>query len=200
MSVKKHPLAIWTELAIGLEDAQELKRKKPIPFEQAVTLLSKDSGVDVETCRKGLETFLTRISLPEIERGGSGAGAFLAFKLHQFISGAGETFTTLTNKPRNVLFEGQLEDPSAPGHRLYPTRFCRDCGHEVHVVAKTADAEGVLFLPRNIDDVPLDNQDGDTAGYLIPSGDSDPDYEFTGEIETYPEDWREERNGIERLC
>jgi len=197
--LKKHPLAIWTELAIGLEDAQELKRKKPIPFEQAVTLLSKDSGVDVETCRKGLETFLTRISLPEIERGGSGAGAFLAFKLHQFISGAGETFTTLTNKPRNVLFEGQLEDPSAPGHRLYPTRFCRDCGHEVHVVTKTADAEGVLFLPRNIDDVPLDNQDGDTAGYLIPSGDGDPDYEFTGEIETYPEDWREERNGIERL-
>ena len=85
--LKKHPLAVWTELAIGLEDAQELKRKKPIPFEEAVTLLSKDSGVDVETCRNGLETFLTRISLPETERGGSGTGAFLAFKLHQFISG-----------------------------------------------------------------------------------------------------------------
>lgn len=76
--LKKHPLAVWTELAIGLEDAQELKRKKPIPFEEAVTLLSKDSGVDVEICRNGLETFLTRISLPEIARGGSGTGAFLA--------------------------------------------------------------------------------------------------------------------------
>ena len=146
--LKKHPLAVWTELAIGLEDAQELKRKKPIPFEEAVTLLSKDSGVDVETCRNGLETFLTRISLPETARGGSGTGAFLAFKLHQFISGAGEIFTTLTDKPRNVLFEGQLEDPSAPGHRLYPTRFCRGCGHEVHVVTKTEDAEGVLFLTK----------------------------------------------------
>jgi Lhr-like helicase len=197
--LKTHSLAIWTELAIGLDDAQELKRKKPIPFEQAVKLLSEDSGVDVETCRKTLETFLTRISLPETERGGSGAVAFLAFKLHQFISGAGETFTTLTNKPRNVLFEGQLEDPNAPGHRLYPTRFCRGCGHEVHVVTKTADADGVLFLPRNIDDVPLDDQDGDTAGYLIHSGDGDADYDFTGEIETYPEDWLEERNGIVRL-
>ena len=98
-----------------------------------------------------------------------------------------------------MLFEGQLEDPSAPGHRLYPTRFCRECGHEVHVVTKTEDAEGVLFLPRNIDDAPLDDQDGDTAGYLTPTGDGDPDYAFTGEIETYPEDWREERNGIERL-
>lgn len=197
--LKEHPLAVWTELAIGLEDGQELKRKKPIPFGRAVALLSKDSGVDVATCRNSLEAFLTRISLPETERGGSGTGAFLAFKLHQFISGAGEIFTTLTEKPRNVLFEGQLEDPSAPGHRLYPTRFCRECGHEVHVVTKTEDAQGILFLPRNIDDAPLDDQEADAAGYLIPTGDDDPEYAFTGEIETYPEDWREERNGIERL-
>ncbi|MGY3441323.1 DEAD/DEAH box helicase [Bradyrhizobium sp. USDA 4473] len=198
-ALKEHPLAVWTELAIGLEDAQELKRKKPIPFERAVELLSKDSGVDVETCRSGLETFLTRVSLPETERGGSGTAAFLAFKLHQFISGAGEVFTTLTNQPRNVLFEGQLEDPSAPGNRLYPTRFCRECGHEAHVVTKTEDADGMLFVPRNIDDAPLDDQDADTAGYLVPAGDGDPEYAFTGEIETYPEDWREDRNGIERL-
>ncbi|CCJ05600.1 DEAD/DEAH box helicase [Methylocystis sp. SC2] len=197
--LSKHPLAVWTELAIGLDDAQELKRKKPIPFEEAVALLSNDSGVDAETCRTGLETFLTRISLPETERGGSRTGAFLAFKLHQFISGAGEVFTTLTKKPRNVLFDGQLEDPNAPGHRLYPTRFCRECGHEVHVVTKTEDGEGALFLPRNIDDAPLDDQEGDAAGYLTPTGDGDPDYAFTGEIESYPEDWREERNGIERL-
>lgn len=197
--LKEHPLAVWTELAIGLEDAQELKRKKPLPFGKAVDLLSNDSGVDVETCRRGLETFLTRVSLPETERGGTGAGAFLAFKLHQFISGAGEVFTTFAEKPRNVLFEGQLEDPSAPGHRLYPTRFCRECGHEVHVVTRTEDAEGALFLPRNIDDAPLDDQEGDAAGYLSPMGDGDADYAFTGEIDSYPEDWREDRNGVERL-
>jgi hypothetical protein len=196
--LKEHPLAVWSELAIGLEDGQELKRKKPIPFHDAVALLSKDSGVSVEACRLGLETFLTHISLPERERGGSAAGAFLAFKLHQFISGAGEIFTTLTEKPRNVLFDGQLEDPGAPGHRLYPTRFCRECGHEVHVVTKVEDAEGILFLPRNIDDAPLDDQDEET-GYLTPTGEGDSEYAFTGEIETYPEEWREERNGVERL-
>jgi hypothetical protein len=155
-----HPLAVWTELAIGLDDQQELKRKKPIPFEDAAALLATDSGVEIETCRSVLEAFLTRVSLPETERGGSGTGAFLAFKLHQFISGAGETFTTLTEKPRNVLFEGQLEDPDAPGHRLYPTRFCRECGHEVHVVSKSEDANGILFIPRNIDDAPLDDHEG----------------------------------------
>jgi hypothetical protein len=197
--LQKHPLAVWTELAIGLDDGQELKRKKPIPFADAVALLSKDSGVDFDTCRTAFETFLTRISLPEKERGGSKEGAFLAFKLHRFISGAGEIYTTLTEQPRKVLFEGQLEDPDAPGHRLYPTRFCRECGNEVHVVTKTEDADGSHFLARDIDDTPLDDQEGDIAGYLTPTGDGDPDYTFTGDVETYPEDWREERNGVERL-
>src|SRR5680860_30167 len=197
--LRRHPLAIWVELAIGLEDGQELKRKKPVPFEKAVELLSEDSGVDAETCRNSLERFLTRVSLSETERGGSREIAFLAFKLHRFISGAGEIFTTLTERPRRVLFEGQLEDPDAPGNRLYPTRLCRECGHEFHVVTRTEDTGGVRFLPRNIDDTPLEEQDGNVAGYLTPTGDGDPDYAFTGEDETYPEDWREERNGIERL-
>ncbi len=197
--LRRHPLAVWTELAIGLEDAQELKRKKPIPFGHAISLLSNESGVSEETCREQFEAFLTLVSLPERERGGSGEGAFLAFKLHQFISGVGELFTTLTNRPRNVLFEGQLEDPSAPGHRLYPTRFCRQCGHEVHVVTKTEDQDGTLFLPRNIDDAPLEDQDGDIAGYLTPTAEGDPEYAFSGEVETFPEEWREENNGVERL-
>jgi Lhr-like helicase len=195
----RHPLAVWAELAIGLDDGQELKRKKPVPFDDAVRLLSLDSGLDTETCRKGFERFLTRVSLPESERGGGGSGAFLAFKLHRFISGAGEIFTTLTGRPRRVLFEGQLEDPDAPGHRLYPTRFCRACGHEFHVVTKTEDADGLRFLPRNIDDTPIADPDGDIAGYLTPVGEDDPDYAFDGDPENYPEDWREERNGIERL-
>ncbi|MEQ1518864.1 MAG: hypothetical protein ABL931_20480, partial [Usitatibacteraceae bacterium] len=160
---------------------------------------SQDSGVAADTCREGFERFLTRVSLPETERGGQGASAFLAFKLHRFISGAGEIFTTLMGRPRRVLFEGQLEDPDAPGHRLYPTRFCRECGHEVHVVTKTEDSEGLRFLPRNIDDTPIDDPDGDVAGYLTPIGEGDPNYAFTGDTETFPEDWREERNGVERL-
>lgn len=198
-ALRRHPLAVWAELAIGLDDGQELKRKKPVPFGDVVEQLAQDSGLDKETCRKGFEQFLTRVSLPETERGGTGSGAFLAFKLHRFISGAGEIFTTLTGRPRRVLFEGQLEDPDAPGHRLYPTRFCRECGHEFHVVTRSEDADGLRFLPRNIDDTPIPDPDGDVAGYLTPVGENDPDYAFTGEVETYPEDWREERNGIERL-
>ncbi|WP_375210992.1 DEAD/DEAH box helicase [Hyphococcus sp.] len=196
--LREHPLAVWAELVIGLDDARELKRKRPIPFGEAVDLLVKDSGVDAETCRIRLEEFLTRISLPERQRGGAGDGAFLAFKLHRFISGAGELFTTLTHQPRRVLFEGQLEDPEAPGHRLYPTRFCRECGQEIHVVTKIEDTDGIRFLPRNIDETPLDDEHGDVAGYLTPYSGNE-DYLFNGDIASFPEGWREERNGVERL-
>ena len=89
-ALKLHPLAVWAELALGLDDGLELKRKKPIPFEDAVMRLSDDSGVELGQCRTALEAFLTRVSLPEQERGGPGEVAFLAFKLHRFISGAGE--------------------------------------------------------------------------------------------------------------
>ncbi len=198
--LRRHPLAVWTELALGLDDGLELKRKKPIPFEQAVATLAKDSGVDAERCQTILEDFLTRVSLPEDQRGGSGEGAFLAFKLHRFISGAGEIFTTLTDRPRTVLFEGQLEDPDAPGNRLYPTRFCRSCGQEYHVVAKSEEDGHIRFLPRNIDDTPLEtDDDDDVAGYLCPVSENDPDFAFDGELSGYPESWLEERNGIERL-
>lgn len=199
-SLCRHPLAIWAELAIGLTDEQELRRQHPTPFGKAIEKLSKDSGVSPEICREAFVRFLTRVSLPESERGGTGSNAFLAFKLHRFISGAGEIFTTLTAHPREVLFEGQLEDPKAPGNRLYPTRFCRSCGQEVHVVTKIESTEKTFFLPRSIDETPQENPEGEIAGYLVPvAAGEDTEYIFNGEVETYPEDWKEERGGVERL-
>lgn len=152
--LRRHPLAVWVELALGLDDQQEFTRRDPIPLHEAANLLAQDSGLDPELCRQRLEQFLTMASLPETER--SGSGAFLPFKLHRFISGAREVYTTLVAHQRRVRFDGQLEDPQALGHRLYPTRFCRQCGHEAHVVTRTSTKDGEdLFLPRDIDDPPL---------------------------------------------
>lgn len=198
--LRQHPLAVWAELALGLEDGLELKRKKPTPLGEAVERLASDSGVDQSLCRTALSNFLTRVSLPEDKRGGTGTEAFLAFKLHRFISGAGEIFTTLGKQPRPVFFEGQIEDPDSPGTKLYPTRFCRECGQEFHVVTKSEDEKGACFLARSIDETPIDQgNDGEVAGYLTPTGEGDADYAFTGDVESYPEEWREDRNGVERL-
>lgn len=199
-TLSTHPLAVWAELALGLDDGLELKRKRPIPFQSAVEKLAEDSGSSSETCKVVLQEFLTRVSLPEHERGGTGERAFLAFKLHRFISGAGDVFATLTKQPRTVLFEGQLEDPNAPGNRLYPTRFCRSCGHEYHVVTKIDEGGETRFLPRGIDDTPLESEDGsEVAGYLCPVLEGDTESVFNGDLTTFPESWIEERNGVERL-
>ncbi|MEI2686324.1 MAG: hypothetical protein V9G14_08685 [Cypionkella sp.] len=55
-----------------------------------------------------------------------------------------------------------------------------------HVVTKTEDADGLRFLPRNIDDTPIADPDGDIAGYLTPIGEGDPDYAFDGDPENLP--------------
>ena len=196
----RHPLAVWAELALGLEDGLVLKRRRPIPMDKAVECLSQAGDADPKHCRSILESFLTRVSLPEKDRGGTGENAFLAFKLHRFISGAGEVYTTLRSKPRKVLLEGQIEDPDAPGTRLYAIRFCRECGQEYYVVTRTEREQGSLYLPRNIDDPPIESDDhAEVAGYLTPPGLGDPDYRFDGSIESYPEAWTEEHRGLLRL-
>lgn len=198
--LSSHPLAVWAELALGLSDGQVLRRRQPIPFGEAARLLAQASELDVETCHEALESFLTHASLPESARGGGRGQAFLAFKLHRFIAGAGDVFSTLRPKPRSVLLEGQLEDPSEPGTRLYPIRFCRECGQEHYIVTKAHRSPGIVFLPRSIDDTPFDaDGDADVAGYLAPVGSDDPDYRFDGSIETFPEGWIEERRGVARL-
>ena len=198
-ALRRHPLAVWCELALGLDDGRLLRRKKPVPFDRAVEDLATDSGLAKDVCRRGLEAFLTRVSLPEDRRGGPGAAAFLAFKLHRFISGAGEVYTTLHATERRVFLDGQLEDPADRGTRLYPTRFCRNCGQEVHVVTLRDDEGGRRFLARDVDDVPREDPEGETAGYLVPTDDEDPDYAFDGETATLPAEWREDKAGVERL-
>ena len=195
-----HPLAVWVELVLGLEDGQILKRRRPITFVEATKLLAQDSGIDPKRCGEVLENFLTRVSLPDKDRGGSGEHAFMAFKLHRFIAGAGGIFATLRLKERTVLLEGQLEDPDAPGTRLYPIRFCRQCGQEYYVVTRTEQEDGVLFLPRNIEDIPIERDDDtEVAGYLTPAGLGDPDYRFDGTLENFPEGWTEERKELLKL-
>src|SRR5690625_274702 len=199
--LERHPLAVWVELALGLQDGLTLTRRRPIPVGEAAAQLAEVSDLSPEVSSDLLAQFFTRISLPEVLRGGESEQAFLAFKLHRFISGAGEVYTTLKPPPRRVLLDGQLEDPKAPGVRLYPTRFCRECGQEYHVVTRTLQQERTVFLPRNIDETPLeDEEDLDQAGYLTPpaEGGGDSEYRFDGSLESLPETWTEERNGILR--
>ena len=196
--LERHPLAVWAELRLGLEDAARLRRRKPVPLAQAVRWLAEDSGLDEELCRKVLQDFLVLMNRPGDERGDTEDKPFLAYRLHRFVAGAEELYTTLTPPPRRVMLEGQLYDPENHGHRLFPTRFCRQCGQEFHIVSRRADARGEYVLPRDIDDVPSAREESqeEEAGYLVPVPDADDtDFAFDGTIETLPDSWLEERNG-----
>ena len=130
-ALERDPFAAWIELRMGLEDGQKLTRRPPVRLSEAAKLLSQDTGKDERLCRERLEQMLSLMSRPSGQRGGSGSRAFLAFKLHRFISGAGRVYATLRAKgERLVTLDGQLYHPDDPEARLYALVFCRSCGQE----------------------------------------------------------------------
>jgi hypothetical protein len=62
---------------------------------EAAKRLAELTGCDESRCRSQLKAFLMLASRPANERGGIGDRAFLAFKLHRFISGVGHVYATL---------------------------------------------------------------------------------------------------------
>jgi hypothetical protein len=199
--LRRHPLAVWIELEIGLSDGQRLMRRRPTTIGEAAQRLADSTGRDVARCRGQLETMLTLMSQPASERGGTGDRAFLAFKLHRFISGAGHVYATLRGPGRRrVTLDGQRFDPKDETARLYATFFCRNCGQEHHPVVIVDEAGERRVVPRSIDETPLDDPDAsDRPGYIMPQPD-DSEFKFGGAPEDYPEEWTETtRNGSIRL-
>jgi hypothetical protein len=199
-ALRVHPLAVWIELEIGLEDGQRLSRRAPITIEEAAQRLAKQAKRDEARCRSQLQAMLILMSQPANERGGTGDRAFMAFKLHRFLSGAGHIYATLRATPqRRVTLDGQRFDPDDPNSRLYATFFCRRCGQEHHPVILVEEGGLRRVLPRDIDETPLDDPDSAAKpGYLMPEPDDD--FSFTGAPEDYPEEWVEAtRNGTLRL-
>lgn len=193
-----HPLAIWIETEIGLEDREGLVRRAPSNLTDAAARLAEQVDVTLGDAREALAGMLSLMGRREDQRGGTSDRAFLAFRLHRFISGAGRAYATLAAPAeRRVLLDGQKYDPADGVARLYPTFFCRECGQEAHSVTVEADGE---VVPRAIDEVPAEVVDhhGVRQGFLVPA--VGPDFAFTGAIADYPEDWQEvTRAGQERL-
>jgi DEAD/DEAH box helicase len=154
--LRAHPLAVWIELEIGLQDGQQLRRRLPTTLAKAAKRLADQTGCDEGRCRLQLQAMLMMMSRPVNERGGEGERAFLAFKLHRFISGAGHVYATLREPAqRRVTLDGQRFDPQDPDARLYATFFCRNCGQVRAVGQSTAAAEalGVAIVPETAAEV-----------------------------------------------
>ncbi|MEY4513466.1 MAG: hypothetical protein RLZZ450_5588 [Pseudomonadota bacterium] len=209
--LRTHPLTIWVETRLGVswsEVDQRWVRARPLTVEEAALALSKDAGRDVSACRAALRTLLLVSSIPERDRTRSPSDSersFFAFKLHQFISGAGHAYATLeTPGQRTVTVEGQQFLPGEPDKRLYAMHFCRDCGHEYHPVRFVNDGGERSVLARDIDDAALARPD-DEEGVADDTDDSvdreifgfltlharDTGFTFADGDEDYPETWLE---------
>lgn len=186
-------LTVWIELNIGLEAGEVLKRRTPRTLTNAAEDLARATGLDTATCIAALRQRLVAMSTASDASG----SAFMAFKLHRFLAGAGHAHATLEPAgARRVQLAAEQFDREKPEARLYPLFFCRQCGQEAHSVSVAQ--TGQVFA-RSIDMTAKDeaDHDGTRHGFLVP--DADGNLAFAGDTDSYPDDWIEEGTKGRRL-
>ena len=195
-SLREHPISSWIELTLGLvKEGERWVRSKPQSIDWSANRLSEDSGCDVKTCKEYLRSFLLHAYQCRDEKG----KPLFAFRLHQFISGAGNVFSTLEPEDDRVFdLSGQLFVPGQEkSQKFYSIHFCRQCGQEYHPVWLEKQDGSDVLNPRGIDDKSDDDdEDGAHWGFYMFDprhiwDDSNPD--------NYPDHWLEEKNGDYRL-
>ena len=191
-----HPVAAWVERNLGLEDqdGKLVRISRPLTVVEASNKLADASGLKVDVCHDYLAQFLLAAYQSRDDSGRS----FFAFRLHQFISGAWNAYSTLEAPgERYLTLEGQQFKPGDRDRLLFILCFCRECGQEYFPVwAKLVAKQPDIFEPRDLSE--RSNEDEDVLfGYLMPdhSGEFDPD-DLEG---LYPEDWLEFTDGAARL-
>ena len=208
--LREHPLAVWVETRLGISFSdvdQRWVRARPMTMTEAVAALSAESGRPDAACRRALRDLLLVSSVPGRARTsdpGASERSFFAFKLHQFISGAGHAYATIERPgDRRVTADGQQFLPDPAEKRLYAMHFCRECGHEYHPVRLAEQEDGTVFLARDIDDAPPTRQeeadregagarpDDEVFGFLTPHPPDDRTFTFADRVEDYPESWLE---------
>jgi superfamily II DNA/RNA helicase len=191
-----HPVAAWIERKLGLEerDGKLIRITRPRTVEEAAAMLAEESGISSEACRAYLAAFLLKAYESRDEKG----RPFFAFRLHQFVSGAWNVYTTLEAKgARFITLDGQQFKPGDRGRNLFNLCFCRECGQDYHPVwAVMAGKQPQSFSPRDLSERSNDDEEVQ-YGYLMPDSEGifDPN-DIEGH---YPEDWLEVTDGNARL-
>ncbi len=216
-----NPITVWVDTTLGIkwsDTDQRWLRAEPMTVSDAVKRLSADAGRPEDICRSSLRELLLLSSIPESKRIGEPHGSdrgIFAFKLHQFISGAGYCYATLEAAgKRGITVDGQQFFPGDANKRLYATHFCRDCGQEYHPIRLNTTIEGQMILARDIDDgaIPDDSlSDGEDDGSVDDERDKfgfltlhpdDSDFTFDDRVDgdDYPELWLDfDTTGTPRL-
>ncbi|GLY85969.1 DEAD/DEAH box helicase [Actinoallomurus iriomotensis] len=163
------PLARWIESTFGLrtEDGGErLARQYPTTLPSAARELAVLTGRSNDDCTAAIEEVLqqgAKVRHPDTGR------ALFAFRLHQFLTKGDTAYVSL--EPEDVRHVTSQYQVSVPGDRdkiLLPLAFCRECGQEYLVVARSSGLDGTAYTARQEQDA----GGGEAAnGYLYISAD-----------------------------
>lgn len=195
---KSHPVAVWVELTMGIKLAPTgaPRRAKPLSLKEAAARFAAEAGQGIAEADAAdyLKRFL--LAAYSIQDPSNPRRRFFAFRLHQFIKGAGTLRTTL-EAPGSRIFslDGQVYATGKPeGTRFYTCHFCRNCGQEYMPVS----LRGGAYEPRDIDDAGKgDSESAEAWGFLAPippqGAFSDP---YDGREENLPDEWLEPESDV----
>jgi superfamily II DNA/RNA helicase/very-short-patch-repair endonuclease len=202
-TLRRHPVAAWAETTLGLQrqddlpDGRWVRTTRPKTVADAAGLLASASGCPASECIDYLRRFLLlAYRTPDPE-----GRPLFAFRLHQFVAGAGDVFTTLERPgDRYLTLNGQQFRPGGPEGRrdkLFPMVFCRACGQEYLPVWATIGGQTPVKIDSRELNEKTTEEDGIVHGYFMP----DPHGEFDADDpDRYPEEWLEiARDGSQRL-
>ncbi|MBV6646979.1 MAG: DEAD/DEAH box helicase [Cyclobacteriaceae bacterium] len=202
IALHNHPLAIWLENRIGLEEEDGwLKRRNPISLPEIITTLSSESGEPENRCAEQLNKLLTwseNINKNLTEQ--NLRKAYFPFRLHQFISQTGSVFVTLENRHKRSIQLNPgyfIQSEEFDKQRIYPVVFSRITGHEFICVKKNYSTD--TLEPRSFRDA-YDEDESTQSGYIILEDvEHAPLWDDTM-IENLPDSWyRTLKNGTVRI-
>ncbi len=186
--LRSHPVAVWIENRIALEEREgQLVRKTPSGIDRVVDALAEDSGLPVEQCTSGLQQMLLWVSTvnERIQNRGS-RYTILPFKLHQFIAQTGSVYTTLDQgDDRFITLEPGIYKQDDHKKPIFPNVFSRATGHAFICVSR----DGGQLKPREFRTTGDDDEDA-TDGYLIVGNDV---WDPVDDIDYLPDAWTRTR-------
>jgi ATP-dependent helicase YprA (DUF1998 family) len=157
-------LASWIETTFGLAIEPEtgrVIRQRPARVRDSAARLADQTGRTLDECTRAIRATLLAGSAakhPVNDR------PLFAFRLHQFLSKGDTVYVSVEPEARrHITSQYQIAVPDQPDHVLMPLAFCRECGQEYLVVARTTEGSETIYRPRR----DRDASGGDQAnGYL----------------------------------
>lgn len=168
-TVAASALAAWIETRFGLDTESEpgrVLRRSPARVRESAAHLAEATGSTVDHCEQAIRA--TLLAGSAVTQSATRRPLF-AFRLHQFLSKGDTVYVSIEDEVRrHITSQYQVTVPDRPAHLLMPLAFCRECGQDYLVVARSSEGSDVIYRPRR----DRDASGGDQAnGYLYISTD-----------------------------